>query len=289
MQRRTALLLLALSGCLWGLGFPLGKVALLELNVNHMVLYRLAIATVGLLPFLFFHTPKVARRDWSIFVLTSLIGVPGVYIVQFWGLSKTTASHAALMVGTLPMLLALGVVIFTHERLSKVAWFAVLGSAVGASMIVLSAHRSSGGQGPTLIGDVAVLISMFAAVGWIMACKSLLRRYPPLFVTGLIFLMGTSMMAVWILLLNGLPPLHLATRTWWALVAQGLLSTTAATIFWNWGLAHVPAAEAGVFTNFEPLVGTILSVVFLGDRLGALAIVGGIMILGSAVYLTKSG
>lgn len=267
----------------------MGKVALLELNVYHMVLYRLAIATVGLLPFLFFHTPRVAPRDSSIFILTSLIGVPGVYIVQFWGLSKTTASHAALMVGTLPMLLALAVVIFTHERLSKVAWLAVLGSAVGASMIVFSANRASSGNGPTLIGDVAVLLSMFAAVGWIMACKSLLRRYPPLFVTGVIFLLGTSMMAIWILLLKGMPPVQLATRTWLALIGQGLLSTTAATIFWNWGLAHVPAAEAGVFTNFEPLVGTILSVIFLGDHLGIVAIVGGVMIFGSAVYLTKSG
>ena len=224
------------------------------------------------------------------FLATSLIGVPGVYMIQFWGLARTTASHAALMVGTLPMVLAIGVMLFSHERLSRVAWIAVCFSALGAVLIVLSAGTAGPhAQGPTLIGDLAVLVSLFFAAGWIMNNKVLLRRYPPLFVTGMIFLLGTSMLACWVVPIYGRPPIHLATATWLSLFAQGIFGTTAATVFWNWGLAHVPAAEAGVFTNFEPLVGTILGVALLGDRLGPLAIVGGILILGAAMFLSKSG
>ena len=110
-SRRTAFLLLAISGCLWGTGFPLGKVALVEIGVSHLILYRLLFACLGLAPFLSFRMVKIQRKDWWMFLLTSFIGIPGVYILQFWGLSKTTVSHAALMVGTLPMLLALAVVI----------------------------------------------------------------------------------------------------------------------------------------------------------------------------------
>jgi drug/metabolite transporter (DMT)-like permease len=289
MSRKTALVLLGVAGCLWGTGFPMGKVALTELSVPHMVLYRLAFACLGLTPFLLLRRVKVNRGDWWMFILTSLIGIPGVYLVQFWGLSRTTVSHAALMVGTLPMVIAIAVVLFTHERLSRVAWIAVCCSALGAVFIVLSADRSNGGHGPTLIGDLAVLLSLIAATGWILNNKALLRRYPPLFVTGTIFLMGTAMLALWVLPLNGLPPMHLSSRVWVSLVTQGLFATTAATIFWNWGLAHVPAAEAGVFSNFEPLVATLLGVIVMGERLGPLAIVGGVLILGSAVYLTKSG
>jgi drug/metabolite transporter (DMT)-like permease len=289
MRRGTAFLLLGLSGCLWGTGFPLGKVALAELSVAHMILYRLSIATIGLVPFMFFHRPHVQRRDWWFFLLTSFIGVPGVYLVQFWGLARTTVSHAALMVGTLPMVLAIGVVLFTHERLTRVAWIAICCSAVGAILIVLSAGKNeSGSHGPTLIGDLAVLVSLVFAAGWIMNNKVLLRRYPPLFVTGMIFILGTSMLACWVVPIYGWPTIHLSSGTWMSLVAQGLFGTTAATMFWNWGLAHVPAAEAGVFTNFEPLVGTILGVTLLGDRLGPLGIVGGVMILGGALYLSRS-
>lgn len=289
MSRKTAFLLLAAAGCLWGTGFPLGKVALAELGVAHMILYRLTFATLGLLPFLLMERVKANRRDWSMLLVTSFVGVPAVYLLQFWGLSKTTVSHAALMVGTLPMVIALAVVIFTHERLSRVAWIAVCCSAAGAVLIVLSAGRSDASHGPTLVGDLAVLLSMTAATGWTLNNKILLRRYPPLFVTGTIFLLGTAMLAVWVLSLYGLPPVHLSGRVWLSLVVQGFLGTTAATVLWNWGLAHVPAAEAGVFCNFEPLIGAILGVTIMGEFLGPLALVGGVLILGGAVYLTKSG
>jgi drug/metabolite transporter (DMT)-like permease len=188
------------------------------------------------------------------------------------------------------MLLALAVVIFTHERLSRVAWIAVVFSALGAVLIVWSSRNSMPtGGGPTLIGDVAVLLSLFAATGWIMNNKVLLRRYPPLFVTGSIYIFGTAMLAAWVIPLDGLPPVHLSHVVWLSLLVQGLAGTSLATVLWNWGLARVPAAEAGVFTNFEPLVGTLLGVTVMGDRLGPLAIVGGALILGGAFYLTKSG
>ena len=288
-SRRTAFLLLAMSGCLWGTGFPLGKVALAEIGVSHMILYRLLFACLGLAPFLSFRLVKIQRKDWWMFLLTSFIGIPGVYILQFWGLSKTTVSHAALMVGTLPMLLALAVVVFTHERLSRVAWIAVVFSALGAVLIVWSSRNSIRMGGPTLIGDLAVLLSLFAATGWIMNNKVLLHRYPPLFVTGAIYILGTAMLAAWVLPLDGLPPIHLSHVVWLSLLVQGIAGTSLATVLWNWGLARVPAAEAGVFTNFEPLVGTLLGVTVMGDRLGPLAIVGGVLILGAALYLTKSG
>ena len=289
MSRRTAFLLLAAAGCLWGTGFPLGKVALVELSVPHMILFRLVLACVGLAPFFVTRWENVNRGDWWMFVLTSAIGIPGVYIIQFWGLSKTTVSHAGLMVGTLPMVLAIAVVTLTHERLSRAAWIAVCCSALGAVLIVLSTPKSGAPHGPSLMGDLAVLLSMFAATGWILANKVLLRRYSPLFVTGVIFFLGTVMLGAWVVPMHGWPPMHLSASTWLSLAGQGFLGTTAATMFWNWGLARVPAAEAGVFTNFEPLVATMLGVTAMGETLSALAVVGGVLILGAAVYLTKSG
>jgi drug/metabolite transporter (DMT)-like permease len=52
-QRRTALLgygACALAGCLWGTGFYWGRLALDEMSVEHMVLYRFLFASLGMLP-----------------------------------------------------------------------------------------------------------------------------------------------------------------------------------------------------------------------------------------------
>ncbi|PYX05865.1 MAG: hypothetical protein DMG88_20155 [Acidobacteria bacterium] len=52
------------------------------------------------------------------------------------------------------------------------------------------------------------------------------------------------------------------------------------------GLARVPAARAGVFLNLEPLVGTLLGVVILGESLGVFGVLGGAMVLFAAAYFS---
>jgi drug/metabolite transporter (DMT)-like permease len=75
-------------------------------------------------------------------------------------------------------------------------------------------------------------------------------------------------------------------HVWLAVIVQGILPTTAAFLLWNWGLARVPAARAGVFLNLEPLVGTLLGLIFLNERLGAVGMLGA-LILFSAAYFSR--
>src|SRR5271154_345707 len=53
-RERTALgyAACAAAGCLWSTGFYFGKIALREMGVGHMVLYRFLFACLGLLPIL---------------------------------------------------------------------------------------------------------------------------------------------------------------------------------------------------------------------------------------------
>jgi drug/metabolite transporter (DMT)-like permease len=45
----------ALAGCLWGTGFYFGRLALDEMSVESMVLYRFLFASLGMLPVMLFH------------------------------------------------------------------------------------------------------------------------------------------------------------------------------------------------------------------------------------------
>jgi len=67
------------------------------------------------------------------------------------------------------------------------------------------------------------------------------------------------------------------------------MATTVTTYLWNWGLERVPASQAGVFLNLEPVVGAILGVVLLGDLLGSYSILGGLLVIGAAVFVAATG
>jgi drug/metabolite transporter (DMT)-like permease len=279
----------AMAGCLWGMGFFFGKIALAEMSVGHMVLYRFLFACPPLLFLL--KRPGFSRRDWSLLLVASFLGIPVQYLLQFWGLSLTTVSHAALMVGTMPVILAVGASIFTHERLDWTGWLALAGSTVGVSMIVLAGgHRTASGRGPSLFGDLLIVISLIIALAWVLLNKHLMEGHSPLAVTAYGLLSGTVMLAVWVVTKDGLPPVHgISLRAWLALAASGLLCNAAAMLLWNTGMHRVPASRAGVFLNIEPALGSILGVKLLGERLGPLAWVGGGLILAAAITLTSGG
>src|SRR2546430_15762937 len=52
------------------------------------------------------------------------------------------------------------------------------------------------------------------------------------------------MIAVWVLLQDGLPPIHgVPLAAWLASAASGLFCTAGSTLLWNLGIPHVPASQ----------------------------------------------
>jgi len=277
---------LATAGSVWGTGFLLGKIALTEMPVADMVLFRFVVGCAVLVPCVFFFRSRFDRTEWGWVLGAAVLGVPIQYLVQFEGLALTSVSHASLMVASLPMLLAVAAAIFSGERLRRQGWFALLASSVGAALIAFSSTTRSGATQASALGDLLVVASMVAAIGWILISKRLMRHHAAVMVTVVVYWIGTAMLAVAVVAIHGIPPVHYSRRAWLAVVAQGLLVTAATTLLWNWGLKRVPASRAGIFVNLEPLVGAILGVIVLHDVLGSLAIAGGVLILGGAVYFS---
>jgi drug/metabolite transporter (DMT)-like permease len=191
------------------------------------------------------------------------------------------------MVGAGPVALAAAATLFGSERLDGASWLALAGSTAGVSLIVLGSKSSLHGHGPSAAGDLLVLLSLIAATAWILTNKRLMTRHPPIVVTSYCVLCGFGMLAVAVILVDGVPPIHgISPRVWWALAASGLLSTALATVLWNWGLHRVPASRAGVFMNIEPVLGSVLGVTLLGDRLGPWSWIGGAMVIAAAAFMT---
>src|SRR5260370_39025419 len=156
----------AVASCFWGCGFFFGKIALREMGVAHMVLFRFLFAIVVLLPLLVTHRPGLNRREWGLLVMASFLGVPAQFLIQFYALSITTVSHAALMVGTMPVILAVGAAMFAHERMDAIGGAALAGSTAGGALLALGGRHHAGPGEATLAGDLLVVVALaMAAVG----------------------------------------------------------------------------------------------------------------------------
>jgi drug/metabolite transporter (DMT)-like permease len=293
----------ALAGSLWGTGFFFGRLALNEMSVEHMVLYRFLFASLGMLPVVVANRSRfhLTAGELRTLLLSAAFGVPIQFLLQFHGLARTTVSHASLMVGAMPVMLAAAAALFAGERLDWLGWLALCGSTVGAALIVLGGSRGPAARGePSLVGDLMVVASLVTALAWVLLSKKLMETHSPPVVTAYTILYGMAMLAVLILgplLLNPLahrnvqpPPFaHVSPTAWASLAISGILCTATTTLLWNWGIHHVPASRAGVFLNIEPALGSWLGVQLLGEHLGPYAWAGGALILGAAIALTTCG
>ena len=304
IDRRVAFLgygACALAGSLWGTGFYFGRLALNEMSVEYLVLYRFLFACIGMLTVALVNRVCLTRSELRMLLLSALFGVPIQFLIQFHGLALTTVSHASLMVGSMPVLLGVAAAIFAGERLDAIGWGALVASTIGAALIVLGGHRAAGAHGgPSLEGDLMVVASLCTALAWILLSKKLMLSHSPPVVTAYTILSGTAMLIMLILgpqlanpfLTHKIPPppfAHVSATAWTALAISGLACTATTTLLWNWGIHHVPASRAGVFLNIEPALGSILGVKMLGEHLGPYAWAGGALILGAAIILTTRG
>jgi drug/metabolite transporter (DMT)-like permease len=289
--RAAGFLALAAAGCIWGTPFVLGKWVLDELSVSHMILVRFLFAS-GVLALAYLRDRRrggaVFRRgDLPIIIAAGAIGVPVQYLVQFEGLARTTVLHASLMVGVLPVLLAAAASIFVGERLDGVGWSWLAASTVGAALVAFGGGDTAHDAAASLTGDALVVASLGASVVWVLLSQRLMKRISPVATTASVFITGTLVLVVWVLATEGPPPLAtLSMRAWLAVGAMGVVGTAVTTLLWNWGLARVPASQAGVFVNLEPVIGALLGVLLFRDAYGVLSIVGAALILSASVMMS---
>jgi len=277
-SRPLGFLACASAGALWGTGFFFGKIALREVSVGHMVFYRFLFAALPMLPLAKGRGERWTGSEWRLLILAAFFGIPLQFLVQFKGLSLTSLSHAALMIGTLPVILAAAAAILLKERLDAVGWAAMISSTVGACLIALGGHDTNGTS--SLLGDSLIVLSVVIALVWLLGNKKLLIRHNALELSARSLLLGTAMLFVWVPLQYGVPPIHgISLKAWLALAASGVLCTAATNLLWNWGMTQV----------LEPVIGSVLGVTMLHEHLGLVAWVGGTLIVGAAVVLSTRG
>ena len=271
-MNRLAFLALAAAGVFWGMGFPLGKLALRETDAAHVVLLRFAVAALVALPFaLRGRETRALFRSPVVLLAGALYGV--AFLVQFEGLARVSVTLAALLVGVMPALIALSAR-FLGERVSGASWIGVAAATLGAVLIA----GKPGGAG-TPLGVALSLAALVIFLAWLFVLRKAPATAAPMAIPAVTVVVAAATILPIALVMHGAPKLDLSVGAWAGIVGQGLFSTLLATAAWQFGSARVGSASAGVFINIEPLMGAAIGVLLFGDHLTLALGVGGLLIL----------
>jgi drug/metabolite transporter (DMT)-like permease len=291
-NRRHAVAALIAAGLLWGTTVPLSKLALEWLAPGWLTAVRFGLAAAVLLaaarrrgrgatqPTAQRSAQRSAqtplRRAFTPAVLAAgALGYGGSVMVQNAGIGRTSVTHAALLIGAVPVLVAIIAAVWYRAVARPVAWFGFAVSLGGVGLVT----AGSGGGGATMAGDGLVLASLLLSATVTVAQGRLLAGRDPIAVTAVQFLGATLGSLPVAVLSEGVPAAPAGAGVVLAVVALALAGTLLPFTLFAFGQSRVSAEVAGAFLNLEPLVGAIAGAVAFGDPVGLVQVAGGAAIL----------
>jgi O-acetylserine/cysteine efflux transporter len=277
--RNQALIALTAAGLLWGTSVPLSKAALPAFGPGGLTVFRFAIA--GLVLIAVFR-PRL-RDVRPALVFWGALGYGGCIAVQNIGLTRTSVTHAALLIGAVPVMVAVLAVIFDRAKVGMPAWL-----GFGLSMAGIAVVAGSGGGEASLTGDALVLLSVLIGSGFTIVQARMLPGQDVIAVSAAQFLASALIVAPIAAVVEGVPVPGAVDWTPTALLAGmalAIVGTVLPYTFFAIGQTGVAAEVAGVFLNLETLVAALLGVLLFGEAMGLGQVVGAVVLLGG-IYLS---
>lgn len=270
-SRRHVFPALVAAGVLWGTTVPLSKVALGWLGPAWLTFVRFGLAAAVLM----LVSRSRLRGAWSpAVVISGAAGYGGSVLLQNIGVERTSVTHAALLIGATPVLVAIMAAILRHSVARPVAW---VGFAVSLAGVTVIAGRQ--GSGSSLSGDGLVLAAQLISAAFTVSQARLLRGRDPVAVTALqLAAAGVAVLPV-ALMAEAAPASPTSPGALLALLALVLAGTVLPTAFFATAQSKVSADVAGAFVNLEPLVGAAAGTALFGDPVGSIQLAGGVAIV----------
>jgi drug/metabolite transporter (DMT)-like permease len=207
---------------------------------------------------------------------------------QFVGTDLSTAINGSLVTSASPAFIVLFAAIILRERLTPLRLAAVGLATLGVLVIVDPANADF--SSATFQGDIALAI---AAVTWALysvLVRVVSRKTDTLLVTLIAFVGGLFITVPGALIESASRPIgEITPAIILGVLYLGVVSTAGAMWLWNRAFALVDASIASLFFFAQPLVGALLSIVFLGQQPTPNVWIGSAMIVVAVLLAIRRG
>ncbi|HZT68154.1 MAG TPA: DMT family transporter [Terriglobia bacterium] len=288
-------LLLFACNLMWALQFTCVKLVQDQVGALFTVWGPMTLATIMLIPLITrgkresYRNSERSKRDLFTFFLLALVGIfPGQVFIT-WGTRWSLASNAALLMLTLPVSTALLAYILLGERMTRVRWISFALAIAGVLMCSnLHFEHMDFGKG-FLLGNALIFGGTLGSAFYNSYSKKVLERYSPLEVLFYTYVGMFIIMTPLVICEEGSVFGHILSftaKTWVGLALLTFFHNFLSMVLFLTALKHLDAIQAALSNYLITFFGIPIAVIWLGERLAPLAIVGGVIILGSTLLIT---
>lgn len=287
----TPYLLLVVAALCWAGNFVVGRVVHADIPPIALTFWRWVVAGVALLPFaagpLWAHR-SVALKHWRLLVVLAATGVVLFHILVYASLRSTTATNAALIMATLPVIVPVISLLLDRVGVTRRQALGIATSLIGVAVIIVRGDPAVLAGFRLAPGDLLMLLAVPMWALYTVLLRRLPATLPTLAMLLAVTAIGLVLLApayVWEFLVVGgiaLRPANLVSIAY-----VGLFASVISYICWNRAVGQIGANKAGQFIHLMPVFSTLLAILFLGEVLRPFHFAG-IALIGAGLYLTTS-
>jgi len=271
---------------IWALNFSVIKFSLEEMDLYSFNALRFVFATALLYFFLKKrgYSLKVQKEHFWPLVGIGLLGNFIYQLVFIIGVNYTLAANSAVMMGTIPIWVALLSQFFTSEKLTLFKWIGVFLAFTGVALIIVGGQNPISLESETFIGDIIILSAALCWAIFTILSRKYLNYYSPLQFSAFMSVVGLITLSL--IAVPSLISLNWAAITiigYSGVFYSGALSIGVAYIIWNNGVKKIGAVRTATYQNLVPVLGLIFGLVLLGEELTLLQFAGAAFVIAGIV------
>jgi drug/metabolite transporter (DMT)-like permease len=232
-------------------------------------------------------TLHIDREDMKAVIWLGFLGNPLYQFFFAFGLERTRAGNAGLLMALTPVFAYLIGIFMKREKFSPGVLAGIILSLCGVAAIVLFGSAGISFTG-TWRGDLMMIAAAFLW-GWYSADSTkLLVKYGTLRLTVATIITGSAMMVLisipWLLNQDWS---SIDRTAWLCLAYSAFLSIVYSYFVWGYGLRKIGVSHTAVFSNVTPIIALIAGWWLLGEQPSPAQLIGVVLVV-TGVFMVRS-
>lgn len=256
-------------------------------NPSSILFYRALIASIFFLIItqLFNSSKKIEKGDYKYFIVLAILNIPINQFLFLISIKITTAPNVALAYALSPIFVYIIAYYFLKESSSVIKIVGILVAISGTILLLTEKGIKLDSIG--LIGDILAILASLAWAMYTLIGREITQKYGSIYSTSIAMQLGFIIYAViYLFLPNKDNPLNYSYFDWIEILYLGIITSGLSYILWYMALKRIEASKVSIFNNLQPILTTILAVIFLGQQISVIFVLGGITVI-IGVYLTQ--
>lgn len=228
---------------------------------------------------------KVERQDLPRLLWLSFLAVPMNQFLYLYGIKFTLAANGALLYAMTPALILVFSYFILKESMTRLK---VLGIAIAfAGITIVIFERGIDFSSDFAYGNIMIFFAVIAWALFAIQGKILVKKYGAFHITVLSMIGGAAMflpVGLAQIAIDGFP--EISSADWGGILYLSLGTSVVSYMLWFYALGRMDTAKVAVFANAQPILTTILAVIFLDQPVTLLFVIGGSITI-SGVLLTQ--